>query len=592
MPPVLFPSFEQVTDLTDDFIANFALVCNTDYKSELSGSLHHNYIRDILSKVDLEQVLGNNAAYSTFKTAYGFKTWLTAPEEGVRGLLREAIQLHTPPLHGVLDEVHKTLVRAVNLSMKRTGRRRKMSKDSGGRFFDDSMNHLLLDQALNVVGEWRDQTWDQISRNLHAEAEFPAPERFAILKARLQQLLGAAATKRAARLAAEHKRQLAASLGYSLDALPEPAGTNAAPKIPPTDVSSFTSAAAPAAAVQDDIPSWSEFYMGWLDKKSRRGVWQRRWFALSVRQQRLWYFGHPEEQPARGTVDLKGAMVLADEDGGQLAFRLVMPNAFAAAAEGDQLHVHENGKAAFTGSRTKTQALAMAMRAGSAASRQEWLDMLNKTVKGVPIRPEVQVPTLLPSPVDLEEGGSGVERKISTKVFSEKPSISATTGTGAGTNAVDIVAEASTPKVERKPTKPSPSRLEHIGKDDKAGLRASPSSESEIENEYINSDDYHDVENNEGNEEVEEDEAARVETELRLFEEISLQAQEDEPTEEEWAVLHCVCKAVREYVEDAQIQLTEQASKIIADGMLPGSRVDELHAALLKVLAGGGGDSD
>ena len=48
-------------------------------------------------------------------------------------------------------------------------------------------------------------------------------------------------------------------------------------------------------------------------------------------------------------------------------------------------------------------------------------------------------------------------------------------------------------------------------------------------------------------------------------------------------MLECVVKAVGEYVEASQAHLTEQASKIVADGMLPMPREDELHVVLLRV---------
>ena len=94
-------------------------------------------------------------------------------------------------------------------------------------------------------------------------------------------------------------------------------------------------------------------------------------------------------------------------------------------------------------------------------------------------------------------------------------------------------------------------------------------------------------------EEEEEDAEVRAQREQALFDEIAAES-ERVPSPEEWVVLECVTLAVREYCVNAMEYLTEQASKIIADGMLPVNRTTELHAALLRVLipASTGGTSE
>lgn len=574
----------QVSGATNDFIAAFTLLCNTTFKGRIVAAIHPRTIHSTLAEVNLEEVLGKEAAYSNYKR--GVHNWLIAPEDGVRHLLRNTFLLFEPPLRGILSNIHAAMADAAKAAMERSASKRKGKTTA----LEENLNAMLLSQALQAIATWRDQTWDQLAGNLHAEAEFPSPQRFETLKTRLQQLLGAVAARRAAHMAAEHKRMLAASLGYSLQSL---AATNAASgKGPPSPV-----AAAPVAPSKpvDVIPSWSEFYMGWMEKKNRHGMWQRRWFALSVRQQRLWYFQHPEEQPARGTISLHGAVLVAEEDANDPhAFRVVIPSAFAAAAGGGHGAQEAPQQAkhgiTLTGARTKTGALAMALRASSGASKKEWLDMLGKAIVGVPPEQEVvepapaevsAVPNLPATPPAAElleesEEAAGIERKISTKVFanrlkedsasedgSEKPGSKAVPGKPTGGTA---------PK--KRGGRVSKADSDEAQDVEAGGRRRSTSREKESAE-------------GDGDEEV--DEESRAEAERQLFEEIAEQAASREPSGDELAVLECVTQAVREYVQQAQETLTEQASKIIADGLLPMNRTDQLHAALLKVLAGSDG---
>ena len=72
--------------------------------------------------------------------------------------------------------------------------------------------------------------------------------------------------------------------------------------------------------------------------------------------------------------------------------------------------------------------------------------------------------------------------------------------------------------------------------------------------------------------------------ELALFEEIAEQASQAVPSHEETIMLSCIADAVKHYMLDSQKLITEQASKIIADGMLPMLRKDELHTSLLNAI--------
>lgn len=72
--------------------------------------------------------------------------------------------------------------------------------------------------------------------------------------------------------------------------------------------------------------------------------------------------------------------------------------------------------------------------------------------------------------------------------------------------------------------------------------------------------------------------------EQALFDEISGQAAQAVPSHEETIMLSCIAEAVRNYMIDSQKLITEQASKIIADGMLPMLHKDDLHTSLLKAI--------
>lgn len=72
--------------------------------------------------------------------------------------------------------------------------------------------------------------------------------------------------------------------------------------------------------------------------------------------------------------------------------------------------------------------------------------------------------------------------------------------------------------------------------------------------------------------------------EMALFDEIAQQASQSTPSHEETIMLSCISEAVRNYMVDSQKLITEQASKIIADGMLPMLHKDELHTSLLKAI--------
>jgi hypothetical protein len=551
----------QVTQAADSFINAFVIACSTQFKSQISQKVHPDTIRTALSSVNLNDVLGFEQVHAVFKQCYGIRTWLSAPEEGVRGVLRATLQLYEAPLRQILVEMHEITLEAAKLAMKNSIKADSRAQGRKSLIADDTTRSLLLDQAENLVEQWRDETWDQIRRNIHAEAEFPAPERFSKLKSRLADLLGAEAAQQAARQNEVYKRML-------LDTLQQLQNTN--PAKPLGYPSSSTKTAAPAAVKKEEPPSWSEYFMGWLMKQNRHGIFQRRWFALSIRQQKFWYFANPEEQPARGAGDLVGAKIinsLKEEDGDeensqQKTFRIVFRGGDAPIIASRSLSIPpeaQKAAEALTGQKTKTLTMELTLRASTVDSKNQWCEMLNKAILGVS-----EVPTKIEAAVESSGAGNSVStagqqvpnlfvedndesfhvgRKISTKIFKEESSTS-TARTAAFHKSKEII--------ETKAVAISVSSSND--EDD----TSSPSAEEE----------------------------AILEREMALFNEISAQA-EYTATEDEQAVLECVSLAVREYIVDALGYLTEQASRIIADGMLPTSKVEELHSKLLRVLITG-----
>jgi hypothetical protein len=534
----------QVARASELFIRAFKLACDTDLKPRIADAVHQDVIRSAMAAVDVDVVLGERSAYAAFKRAYGYRSWCVAPEEGVRGLLRQTLELFAAPLQRSLDEAHAATVAAAEEGMARA-----RVSSGGGAAADEVLRAQLLGAARDVLAGWRAQTWDQLARNLHAEAEFPAPERFAALKARLEALCRRDEAARAARQVAA--LQLALQASRSAAAL---AGDDAGGE----------RAASPRAQLPGGVkaplqaPGWQEFYMGWLDKRSRGGRWQRRWFALSVRQQRMWYFRHPEEQPARAVASLAGAEVTADPEEGGLSFHVVLHASLAELAGGGGGAGRRGSGAhappAFTGTRTKTNMMALTLRAATAASKAQWVGMVRQATRTLPTEGPVTVK--MESGSHVEGADSPVQRKISTQVFADAA------GVGGGAAAA----------------RAAPGRASRAAPEAEDVARASKShgtsAAAQLEEEE---------------EEVDEGVAVarREAAEAALFAEVAAQAGAG-PSEAELALLECVTLAVREYAREAAARLAEQASKVVADGMLPLARCDALHEALLRVLVPAG----
>jgi hypothetical protein len=538
----------EVAGAVDEFVAAFRAVCDADFRAALSERAHPAAFRAALAEVDLGAELSPEGAAAAFRVAYGWRAWLLAPEDGVRGVLRGTILLHERPLVAALDAVHAATCAAAEAAAARARVRVGPAGSAAARLEDEALRDLLLNRARGAVDAWRDATRAQLSRNLHAEAEFPAPERFAALRARLAALTAAAAKRRAAETDALLRAQLLLS---------NPAAVVApAPLVEAVEEAS----AAEGTKGTEAAPEWSTHFMGWCDKLASDGRWQRRWVVLSAPERRLYYFHMPEEQPARGAADLAGALVAADPVHGAAALTVLLhPGGAAAAAAA--------GAPPLTGERTKRRARALTLRAATPEGARQWLAMLERAAAGGGAPAPLVKAKAAGADMDSAPGSPSavpVGRKISTQVFGSVASPVAGT-----TSPLAAPAPAASPPraLEAADVAAARARVLAAAAADAAAARAALEAA--------------------GEEEGPAEEAARAAAEAALFEEVAAQAAAG-PSAEEREVLAAVAEAVRAYVEEARPRLAEQAARVVSDGMLPlaPARAEEMRAALLRVLVG------
>ena len=545
-------AIECSTELIDLF--NDAV--NKSFKSDISNALHHDRVAKSLMEVDIDQHLSIDNCHRVFKRCYGWKTWLYAPEDGIRGMIREGIAAYYAPLQGILKDVHDLTLSALEMSLEEA-----TTLQAPG---NETLKQVMEDQAVESINSWRDSTWQQLSANLHAEHEFPAPQTFRRLKSSIDSLLEHEANAQAERLI-EHYRNM-------IDV--------AMKRMSMSDLRrrELSSHALPGALVGEGgeggkgvagkPPAVGEFYMGWLEKKNRFGKWQRRWVVLSPEKRRLYYFAQPEEDHARGAATLVGCHVFPEvfEDGeyDDMAFKLVFKQ-----EDGKQQSLLSD-----LGLGGTKPVVALTLRASSAGTKEEWLDMIGKCILGK-IRDKHTTPGVdivadsSSAAGDVGDVGTGkAERKISSQVFAED----------GGATADD---QSKAPAEERRRPK----------RRNKSVVSFSIVSRGEVEeaDDEKEGDAHGDDRDEECGGETPASSAEIISAEalaeeMALFEEVTAQADRAVPTAEEAMMLECIAQAVREYMVDCQRLIVEQASKIIKDGMLPFKHARELHADLLKAV--------
>lgn len=530
-----------VVACADEFIDIFSDACDRSFKSDISAAIHHQRIEKVLQDVDIADMLTVESAHRIFKRCYGWRTWIHAPEEGVRGMIRESITMYYGPLKEILSNVHTITKEACAMAMEEC----ELLQAPG----NEALKQIMEDQAYQAIDSWKTTTWDQLARNLHAEVEFPAPERFRSLRTSIDQLLQHEAMMQAQRLVQHYQNMIEISMkslalgGKDIAAMRR---------------DELTSHAISPGVMKEPI-AMAEFYMGWLEKKNRFGRWQRRWFVISAAKKRMWYFAHPEEQPARGAASLVGCAIYPDvveEDSfNELVFRLVFrPTEKDKQSQEDSQQWLSMLTPGAPG-KTKSGISSLTLRASTSSSKAEWIDMIGKAILGETIKP---CPTHVCN-ITADIGGT-TERKISTQVFPQGEEEIQQQG--------GEESREEKQKGRRRPMRQSTKRTDT--------RVASFSISKEVCNE-----DQHEEEDEEDPTVLSEDCLA---AEQALFEEISEQASRAVPSHEETIMLSCIAEAVRNYMVDSQKLITEQASKIIADGMLPMLHKDELHTNLLKAI--------
>ena len=170
-------------------------------------------------------------------------------------MIREGITAYYAPLQSILKDVHQVTVSAFVISLEEA----KILQAPG----NESLKQLMEEQALESIEAWRRSTWQQLSANLHAEHEFPAPERFRSLKASIDRLLEHEANVQAERLVEHYRNMIDVAMKRMSvsDLRKRELASHALPASAVGAVGSKAMLPTPVGA----------FYMGWLEKKNRFG---------------------------------------------------------------------------------------------------------------------------------------------------------------------------------------------------------------------------------------------------------------------------------------------------------------------------------
>ncbi|PSC76777.1 Dynamin 6 isoform 1 [Micractinium conductrix] len=329
--------------------------------------------------VDLEAALSAEHAQHVFTAAFGYQSWLVAPEKGVRALVAAALELYRTPMLAAASTARTALLSAADAALPAA-----LPEAEACASF---LGPQLHDRARDCIAGWHDSVAAQLQAVLEAEQACPAAAPFAQLRSQILSLLPADPAAAPVAAAAEQAAQ--------------PAASTAAGK-----------PVAPALAQGTAKPAEAPMLMGWLDKAARHGLrggaWQRRWFVLHADLQQLMYMKQPGGL-VRDAISLEGATVVEVSttagagDGGKPVLRR---RTFEVRGAG--------GKAA------------LALRASSGAARTAWVAQLRAACAPAP--ETAALPGLMRGgSAASSEGGEGAEddgteaggmpRRISTQVY-------------------------------------------------------------------------------------------------------------------------------------------------------------------------------
>lgn len=205
-----------------------------------------------------------------------------APEAGVRALLHECFMAWQVPAESLVTEVHKMIQSAM---IDRVTAASEQVKDP---FLGQDAQRA----CISYLEARRDATSGLIQSTLAAEAGFPSTPAFLELRSRLMQQ---PALEKATREPEKIETEPAEAAANQIRAEP--------------NVGSETE---PVSAPARPKPL-NSYYVGWLEKKSRRGRWQRRWVVLNNALRQVWYSHKPDAMETKGLVDLSKAQALPGE---------------------------------------------------------------------------------------------------------------------------------------------------------------------------------------------------------------------------------------------------------------------------------------
>ena len=564
------------------------------FASDLSGTFHHcaqtrSDIRSALQReliyqqfanLPLETVLAVDHVHSVFRSTYGLKQWLVAPENGVRNLISECIKLCWHPMKDTADSIRDAVIQAADstghgqTSSSSNKKKSITNKNKADKYRDAIIKDAILDGAKAAIQKWHTETLSQLEAVLEAECMRPAPEHFVALKvALLQQLQSPPRTISNSKLTITGQ-----SLALASHPITEDQPQTSPPSRPKEE--------------------WSQFYMGWLEKKNRHGVWQRRWVVLSSRQRTAWYFKNPDEVPARAMIKLDDAAIIelptppinsrssmvngsgssknskgAVRDQHRHSFQLVLSHAPVKRGS------NANSKSKSRQQQQKQQQqqpTIITFAADTSAVKRQWMEMLGMAVHGLSVA-DGQNDDGERAPGNNNDNNTSLSSQIPANKFTIPNLRMQQEQEENGTTMASQEGDGSV--VKRKiSTKVFPNEEEEEEEKKNEGALSSSSYYSKTSTEGEKT-----QEEEETEEEKERKAALKAAQEAALIADIEQDAAAAAATEEETIIYQLIITATRTYIKEAHARMADLTGKVVASGMLDRSE-NELYDDVLEAV--------
>lgn len=536
-------------------------------RSDIRSALQRELIYEQFCFLPLGTFLTPEHVHSLWRSTYGLKQWLVAPENGVRNLVSECIKLCWYPIKNTADSIRDAIIQAADYAGEQSSNK-KSTATKADKYRDTIIKDAILDGAKAAIQKWHNETLSQLEAMLEAECMRPTPEHFVALKmALLQQLQSPPPTN-----SSNGNSKLAVS-GQSLALASHP-------------ISGDQPETSPHTRPKQE---WSQFYMGWLEKKNRHGVWQRRWVVISSKQRTAWYFKNPDEVPARAMIKLDNAAIIelptppinisgsvvggrknskgAVKDQHRHTFQLVLSHAPVKRG---------SNNASISNSGQQQQPAIMTFAADTSAVKRQWIEMLGMAGQGL-------------SAADGQNAHENDNNNNNTSLSSQHSSNKFTIpnlriqqeqedngATMVSHEEGDLHLDG--PVVKRKiSTKVFP---QEEGEEEKKNKEASSSSSS---SEATTSSTEGKETQEETGEEKERKAALKAAQEAALIADIEQDAAAVAPTDEETKVYQLIITATRKYIQEAHARMADLTGKVVASGMLDRSE-NELYDDVLEAV--------